>query len=262
MSGALIVAVGVVSILALLETAVPMLPVVFRQLLAELNDQSSADPDDAEDEEIWIAQPKPAAQRAEPPKSPPRKAEAPKPAPQGDAPPRPAVSRPEVPEPPPPSEPPEGRAPTPRPAPNPEAAQRLWEEARGMMHLFVPDDETDHDYLEKVRAAAELGHVEAMAKLGDYAFRRMMFVEAFYWRWRAEANGWNRKENPTLREIRLAWRMEGCPKEYENSLDEDQGRFARALLRVQCGIDVPGARRRLKEMAEQGFADARQFFSR
>ena len=105
----------------------------------------------------------------------------------------------------------------------------------------------------------ELEHLEAMAKMGTYAFRRRRYVEAFYWRWRAEANGWRGTEKPTLREIRSEWQLRGCPTEYDNDLGEERGKFARAVLRLQCGIDAAGARRRLKRLADRGVEEARLF---
>ena len=140
-----------------------------------------------------------------------------------------------------------------------EEARQLWEEARGMMHRFTPDEIKDSEYLRKIQRAAELGHLEAMAKMGTYAFRRRRYVEAFYWRWRAEANGWRGTEKPTLREIRSEWQLRGCPTEYDNDLGEERGKFARAVLRLQCGIDAAGARRRLKRLADRGVEEARLF---
>ena len=141
-------------------------------------------------------------------------------------------------------------------------ANRLWEEARRMTHRFKPDEIRDSEYLRKIQMAAELGHLEAMAKLGTYAFRRKRYVEAFYWRWRAEAGGWHGTEKPTLREIRLEWRLRGCPTEYDNDLGEDRGKFARAVLRLQCGVDAAGARQRLKRLAERGVEEARLFLGK
>ena len=142
-------------------------------------------------------------------------------------------------------------------------AGRLWEEARGMAHCFAPDEIKDGEYLRKIQMAAELGHVEAMAKLGTYAFRNSRYVEAFYWRWRAEANGWRETEKPTLREIRLQWMGLGCRAEHgleeSGNIDSDQASFARAVLRLQCGINSPGARQRLKELADCGSKDAKLF---
>ena len=143
---------------------------------------------------------------------------------------------------------------------------RLWEEARAMKHRFAPDEIKDKEYLQKVQAVAELGHVEAMAKLGTYAFRNKRYVEAFYWRWRAEANGWGETEKPTLREIRLRWMRRGCraehSKEKAGNIRSDQASFARAVLRLQCGVDPAGARQHLRKLVEWGSEDAKLFLAR
>ena len=136
-------------------------------------------------------------------------------------------------------------------------AQRLWEDARGIKHNFVPDYMADRKYLAKVYDAARLGQLEAMVKLGDYAYRRGALVEAFYWAKLAEM-----KLENTLCEIRTQWMAEGCPGEYENAyaeFTEEQGVFARAVLRLQCEVDPQYARARLKELAERGVEEARLF---
>lgn len=140
-------------------------------------------------------------------------------------------------------------------------ARRLWEEARGMAHRFLPDWEKDQDYLAKVYTAARLGHLEAMVKLGDYAYRRGAVVEAYYWTLLAELKGATGL-GVALREMRLRWLSEGCPEEYENAygdFTEEQGVFARAVLRLQCGVDPQYARARLKELAECGVEEAQLF---
>ena len=143
-------------------------------------------------------------------------------------------------------------------------AQMLWEEAREMPHNFIPDPDEDRDYLTRVHGAAKLGHLEAMVKLGDYAYRRGAVVEAFYWTLLAELKGATGL-GAALREMRVRWMSEGCPEEYENTyveFTEEQGVFARAVLRLQCGVDPQYARARLKELAERGVEDAMRFLKR
>ena len=140
-------------------------------------------------------------------------------------------------------------------------ADRLWEEARGMAHRFKPDWEKDQEYLSKIYAAARLGHLEAMTKLGEYAGRRGAVVEAFYWTILAELKGATGL-GVALREMRSRWLSEGCPAEYRNAygeFTEEQGVFARAVLRLQCGVDPQYARARLKELADRGVEEARLF---
>ena len=141
-------------------------------------------------------------------------------------------------------------------------ANTLWAEARAMPHSFIPDPDTDGEYLWRLYGAARMGHAEAMAKIGDYAFRRQALVEAFYWKWKAQANGWKGKDPPTLRDIRKTWMLARYPTEYENVSDwfsEEQGMFARAVLRLQCGVNQVTARQRLRDLAAIGQEDALLF---
>lgn len=147
------------------------------------------------------------------------------------------------------------------PRSNEAGANRLWEEARGMAHRFLPDWEKDQDYLAKIYAAARLGHLEAMAKLGEYAGRRGAVVEAYYWTLLADLKGVAGLK-VQLRELRSRWQALGCPEQYSNAygdFTEEQGVFARAVLRLQCGVDPQYARARLRELAERGLEEARLF---
>ena len=157
-----------------------------------------------------------------------------------------------------------GRSPAPA-APGAAAdANRLWDEAREMKHRFMPAWGKDSDYLAKVYAAAKLGHLEAMAKLGEYAARREAVVEAYYWTLLAELKGAKGLTAP-LRELRLRWLALGCPNQYRNTygeFTEAQGVFARAVLRLQSGIDPKYARARLKELAADGSEEARLYLAR
>ena len=133
-----------------------------------------------------------------------------------------------------------------------------------MPNNFIPDPETDGDYLAKIYTAARLGHLEAMVKLGDYAYRRGAVVEAFYWTLLAELKGATGL-NVQLRELRSRWQSLGCPKQYRNAytdFTEEQGVFARAVLRLQCGVDPQYARARLKELAERGVPEAQLFLGK
>lgn len=145
------------------------------------------------------------------------------------------------------------------------AAERLWDEAREIKHGFVPSRRSDADYLGKLTQAAKLGHVEAMDKLGTYAFRRGMMVEAYYWKWLAEAHGRGPTANPSLTEIRKQWVKNGCHKEHRNVFDDMAGacgQFAYALLCVQCGHNVANAHRRLHELARDGVSEAKFYCQR
>ena len=141
---------------------------------------------------------------------------------------------------------------------NPEA---LWTTARAMEHSVVPNGEDDAEYLGLVYKAARLGHLKAMVKLGEYACRRNELVEGYYWTDLAARRG-AKGLSGVLREIRARWMSEGCPSERGNvhsGFSAMQGSFARALLRIRCGIEHVQARLRMRELAEQGCEEARQF---
>lgn len=143
-------------------------------------------------------------------------------------------------------------------------AEVLWKEARGMIHNEIPNFETDGPYLTLVYRAAQAGHVEAMSKLGDYAFRRGELVETFYWKQQVEFAG-GCCCCPSLADIIAEWVECGCPEEYENvteGFSERQGVFARAVLRLVSGIDTEYAINRLEELAAAGDADALCFLGR
>lgn len=143
-------------------------------------------------------------------------------------------------------------------------ANRLWEEARTMTHRFNPDWEKDQEYLSKIYTAARLGHLKAMVKLGEYAYRRGAVVEAYYWTALAELKG-AKGLDAALREMKTRWLSKGCPAEHRNAYDgfsEMQGSFARALLRIRCAVGTPLARARMRELAEQGCEEARLFLDK
>ena len=133
-----------------------------------------------------------------------------------------------------------------------------------MTHRFEPDWEKDQEYLSKIYAAARLGHLEAMTKLGEYAGRRGAVVEAFYWTLLAELKGATGLK-VQLRELRSRWQDLGCPEQYRNAykdFTEEQGVFARAVLRLQCEVDPQYARARLTELADRGVEEAWLFLDK
>ena len=142
-----------------------------------------------------------------------------------------------------------------------ENPEELWTSARAMEHSVVPNGEDDAEYLGLIYRAAQLGHVEATVKLGEYACRRDELVEGYYWTDLAVRRG-ARGLSGVLREIRARWMTVGCPPERENvhlGFSVMQGSFTRALLRIRCGIGYAQARLRMRELAEQGCEEARQF---
>ena len=133
-------------------------------------------------------------------------------------------------------------------------AQRLWAEARKMKHRAIPSFRHDGEYLKLVNAAAAAGCMEAMDKLGTYAFRRQAFVEAFYWKLAVRLRDGETHE-VGLKDVRIAWMACGCPMQHRNVYEgfgEEQGVFARAVLKIQCGIDVARAKNRIRELVKAG----------
>ena len=143
-------------------------------------------------------------------------------------------------------------------------AQRLWEEARAMPHQEVSDFSTDWQYMTLLHKAAKLGHAEACSKIGDYAYRRGALIEAFFWKWKAEADG-GRCAEPSLEEVRVQCLASGAlaePGEPDGSYGVEEDDFARAVIAVQSGLSVATAMQRLKELAECGLEEAQLFLAR
>ena len=142
-----------------------------------------------------------------------------------------------------------------------EDPEELWTMARAMEHSVVPNGADDPTYLELIYKAARLGHLKAMVKLGEYACRRNELVEGYYWTDLAARRG-AKELNRALLGIRKRWMASGCPSGRGNvhaGFSAMQGSFTRALLRIRCGIGYAQARMRMKELAEQGCEEARQF---
>lgn len=143
-------------------------------------------------------------------------------------------------------------------------AEKIWTEARGLIHNESPDFSTDWQYMTLVYKAAELGHLEAMSKLGDYAFERGDVVEAFYWKLRVEMGG-GRCRNPTLTDIVRVWTEVGCPdggEEVGVRFPVQRADFAHAVLCLKSGVDPRFGTMRLKELSDAGDEDAMRFLKR
>ena len=257
MSGGVVVVVGVVAAFVVCETLLPKaLSALWKRLRAAWSQPGDAAPIVAS-AEVAAAPAAPAAppetSLASPRAAPPRAASPSEP-PAAFAPPDAEV----------PQEPKEKVLPT-ESAPSDESprqkAQRLWNEARAIAHGFKPDWERDRDYLEKIHGAARLGHLQAMVKLGEYAARRGAMIEAYYWTFLADLSG-AEGLSVVLRQARAAWMAQGCPNEHANVYEffsEEQSAFARAVLRLQCGIDAQYARARLNELSARGVWEARLY---
>lgn len=151
----------------------------------------------------------------------------------------------------------------PKETPEVSEAEKYWQEARALIHNYVPDEIQDAKYLSLLVQAAHLGHLEALSKLAEYARRKHRIVEEYYWVTRMVLFG-SVEASRRLPSLRNDWKMLGCPGEYENTWPgymNMQGSFARAVLRLQSGIEVPMARKRLNELAQLGCEDAQQFIA-
>lgn len=107
---------------------------------------------------------------------------------------------------------------------------------------------------------AQAGDADSMKKLGDLAFQNGKFVEAYFWKWRMHKLTKMLVANPTLRQIRRAWRKKKCPGEHQNfytGFTEDQSAVIRAYMRFMCGIDSQAARERIAALAAQGVEEAK-----
>ena len=133
-------------------------------------------------------------------------------------------------------------------------AERRWKSARKIRHGYIPDPIRDGHYLRLVRDAAMGGHPDALAKLSEYASRRRVVVEAYYWMRLAQLCGFADAE-ANLKACRQKWRQRGCPVERENVsaiFTERQSVLGRALLRLDCGESPRQALLRIRAMAAEG----------
>lgn len=140
-----------------------------------------------------------------------------------------------------------------------ETGEAEYAQARQIPHCEVPDysQADDNRYLELLGRSAACGYAPALAKLGEYASRRGVWVEAYYWTWLARRAG-KRDLDQVLKGIRLSWATEGYSSERDNvhrlfSLED--GSVGRALLSIDSGRDVSLARKYLQENRPDLLAD-------
>lgn len=127
------------------------------------------------------------------------------------------------------------------------------------------------NYMELVFAAAEGGEVAALARLGELAFNRAAFVEAYFWTKLAyrrlelsdNADPDGLKEiADMLRGIRREWSAAGHPPEFENvyeNFPEERGELGRAFLRLDNRKEVGPTLDYIRSLAEKGNPDAALF---
>jgi len=160
------------------------------------------------------------------------------------------------------------------PAPAADAAE-LWSRAQAMEPELDPvlPIEACESYMTLVCGAAEGGHVAAQARLGELAFNRGAFVEAYFWtkmaRRRLELEDSSAEQglkeiDGMLRNIRREWAAAGQPPEFENVYDsfpEERGELGRAFLRIDGGVEVKQTREYIRVLADKGNPDAVLFVS-
>jgi len=118
--------------------------------------------------------------------------------------------------------------------------EALYAKARSLPHRRIPDFKTDAYYLELLVGAARKGFSPAMAKLGDYAMRRMAWAEAYYWMTQARRNGMHNLST-VMREIRKRWALCGCPNELMSEAgvySADAASVGSALLYLDAGRNI------------------------
>lgn len=97
--------------------------------------------------------------------------------------------------------------------------------------------------------------------LSEAAFVAGHFVEAYFWAFKAKMEG-SQAMTRTMAKCCSAWMRNGRHSERENVTERftaNRGSFARAALRIQCGMDVQASRKRIKALAKDGLREAKQY---
>ena len=113
-------------------------------------------------------------------------------------------------------------------------------------------------YFKVLYEAAEKGNFMMMDKLAMHALQLKGFMEAFYWKLKIPMMG-GLPPPMTEEDVRRAWRKAGCPEQPANGLGcfgEDRCAFAKAVMRMRCGIHPHSSLDAIREMAKGGNADA------
>jgi len=151
------------------------------------------------------------------------------------------------------------------------AEMAAFSEADGEMHPRQLEPGRIDEYMHLVHAAAEMGVIDAIIKLGTFAYEHQMFVEAYFWLTIAyrkmELAGDVPPEDMSqlklyLREVRYAWRRARGPMQFENVHDAfppERGELGRAFLRLDCGLQVGPTRDFIRRLAADGNPDAALF---
>ena len=122
----------------------------------------------------------------------------------------------------------------------------------------TPQRRKDDRYFQGLCQSARSGSLSAMNKLGEFAFVRKNFVEAFYWKLMLELRHGRPSALPAQGVCRF-WQDIGCPKWDAGdggSITEDQARLAMAALDLWSGRHVRTPREIIRQMVEEGDRDA------
>ena len=116
----------------------------------------------------------------------------------------------------------------------------------------------DDRYIQTLYRTAQAGNLSAMNKLGEFAFVRRDFVEAFYWKLMLELRHGKPSGLPAQGICRF-WQDVGCPEptaDEGGSFTENQSRLAMAVLDLWSGRHVQTPKETIRQMAEEGDKDA------
>ena len=97
-----------------------------------------------------------------------------------------------------------------------------------------------------------------MNKLGEFAFARRNFVEAFYWKLMLEMRHGRPSGLPAQGVCRF-WQDVGCPAPTADEgglLTDNQSKLAMAVLDLWSGRHVHTPKETIRKMAEEGDKDA------
>ena len=117
----------------------------------------------------------------------------------------------------------------------------------------------DDRYFQTLYQTAQAGSLSAMNKLGEFAFVRRNFVEAFYWKLMLEMRHGRPSGLPAQGVCRF-WQDVGCPEptaDEGGSFTESQSKLAMAVLDLWSGRHVHTPKETIRQMAEEGDKDAR-----
>ena len=116
----------------------------------------------------------------------------------------------------------------------------------------------DGGYFQSLYQTAQAGSLSAMNKLGEFAFVRRNFVEAFYWKLMLEMRHGRPSGLPAQGVCRF-WQDVGCPApntDEGGSFTENQSKLAMVVLDLWSGRHVHTPKETIRQMAEEGDKDA------